>query len=50
MTADDPTQNIFFALDSWVFDLESQGVPLVEIIDILQEYTEIMIDLNDDAG
>ena len=47
-TKNDSTENVFYELDAWVFDQETAGVSLTEIIDILQEYTEILIDLEDD--
>lgn len=47
-TKNDSTENVFYELDAWVFDQELAGVSLTEIIDILQEYTEILIDLEDD--
>ncbi len=38
--------DVFYQLDSWVYDRERDGVPLVEIIDILREYLEILEDVD----
>ena len=40
------TDNLFYTLDRWVFDLESENVPLQEIIEVLHEYIEILEDLD----
>mgnify|MGYP001167725674 CR=1 FL=1 len=40
------TDDLFYELDSWVYDREKEGVPLNEIIDIVQEYLEILKDVN----
>ena len=38
--------DVFYQLDSWVYDREREGIPLVEIIDILREYLEILEDVD----
>ena len=38
--------DVFYQLDSWVYDREREGTPLVEIIDILREYLETLEDVD----